>query len=279
MDNPSAPSILLPPCIGDYEQRHTTCDGDPAGDSYKDRRPCARRDECVGFRVYCTKTGHDTSKLRRSLTPARLMVLCSRMIETYAIVDGVPQAADGRQLLAQATEVTPASLAPAAPAPPPPTRGRKTRWKKRNHRPLSPEMLALHDHFVDVLRQRFPERKLVFGNRVVAKQGVFYYVDHRDGHYVSWYCKAAHGHDRPIAMLVFRPRTGTITVRLPVAVEEIEQHVAKATIKRLDLTPYKKVGSRFLTEALHQKAVGLGTIAEMLRVLYDRGVLHLADQR
>lgn len=168
-----------PTCVGEYEADDPECNGDGADDPH----PCTWCDRCGGFKAHLTKTGErrnkwvwDTGELS-TLEPFEFEAQCSQWVELYEVVDGL-SAAEKVQI----------------------------------------EKLPLDDLFNVFLAYLVAEV-----DREYAPPGVFvlpgqlYLQDHRARHqYVTVYCRARRGCDKPLARVATRRKAKALQIRLPV---------------------------------------------------------------
>lgn len=168
-----------PTCVGEYETDDPECNGDGADDPH----PCTWRDQCGGFKAHLAQSGQqrsiwvgDSGELV-TLEPFEFKGECDKWVELYEVVDGLSAA--------EKTEI---------------------------------EKLPLDDLFDVFLAYLVAEV-----DREYAPPGVFvlpgqlYLQDHRTQHqYVTVYCRARRGCDKPLARVATRRKAKALQIRLPV---------------------------------------------------------------
>lgn len=264
-----------PACVGHFDAQDVICNGDPQGASVEERAPCAWRNRCAGLQILCEETGQASEIIVASLAYPALVALCETKIREHHLEDGLP-----RPTKQERREATAASSPPVEEvrerksnkrrvAP----RAKHDRYKKTGNE-LPDDAKALHDHFEQVLRDFFPERRFGTGKRVLIKPGTFYPIDRVAGsQYVSWYCTVAKGRDIALACVRVKPRILRADIQLTVSVEELRKFLGAKTFKKLSPCDFKDGQFKLLCKRLDREGIAL--CAETIRKLAETDILVL----
>ncbi len=167
-----------PSCVGNYERGDSECDSNDA-----DPYPCAWRDKCGAFKAHLSKSRSNASRWINgdgslAVSLQSFNESTHRWIQVYDIVDGL-----------SSTEST------------------KTR------------SVGLDELFELFLSNLVNEVSRDFAKPgALASPDQLYLRDHRQRHgYVTIYCRARNGHDKPLARIRSRPRDKVLEVWLPVS--------------------------------------------------------------
>lgn len=264
-----------PPCVGTYEQEHVQCDGDAAADSFEERSPCAWRDRCVALQLYSLEHDKEPEEVVAAQDLNGLVQLCDTYVEKHGIERG--RTAEERvDEEPSSEEVIMPPVSKKRRVPPQRKNGPKKRRARLNQ--IGEDMAQLHAHFVDQLRERFPDRRFANGARVLVRPGTFYPIDRTEGSaYISWYCTTERGRDAAIACVRFKPGLGTVDIELPVELDRLQGALGKRTFKRLNAKPIHD--GQFRTLCMHLDLEGVGLCVESIRRMVDDGILRLPETR
>lgn len=168
-----------PTCVGDYDHGDSECDGDET-----DPRPCTWRDKCGAFKAHLETSGERRTKwvigegYLTTVEPFEFEHLCHEWIERFAVVDGLP----------------------------------KTKAAELAKLPIDDLFTVFLAHLVAEVGRDYARPG------VLALPGQLYLRDHRKQHgYVTIYCRSRRGHDKPLARVKARRKTGALEIRLPVS--------------------------------------------------------------
>jgi hypothetical protein len=263
----------IPPCAGTYEAGHTTCDGDPKGATEADRMVCQWRNRCAALQIYCAERNVDPQGLLVSLPRDQLVKVTADYVVRHQIVDGKPGGKANKAAKAKSNKTPPEPREPAKPKPPI-LKGKHRSRKRSGIGPLTGDIAALYQCWLDAMKLSFPDRRFATGLRVLAKAGTLYPVDRLDStNYIAWYSLAREGRDPPVAKLVFKPRLVRVDVMLPVTVSDLERLLGQRAFKKL--RPETQEWGSFLCVCRNLDAERVQLCAEVIRRLVDVGRIDL----
>lgn len=143
---------------------------------------CTWRDRCGALKTYLKRSKQGVGRWLE-LEGWEIRRWCDQWIEAYEIENGLPK-----------NEKPPTAVA---------------------------DLREAFDRLVEYLKTNAHQVGRQFAEDRLALPGDLYLVDHMDkARYVAIYARAHQGHDRPVVRIRFKPRAGSVELRLPVEAAE-----------------------------------------------------------
>jgi len=276
----------MPPCVGQYERGDETCDGEPEHEDPDQSEPCLWRNHCAAFQIYLRESKKTTDDLVE-------IQLCEvdGVEDHYAIAKQ-----DATEFMKELDKVIRrwgirGGLSKRDPSKVTPRKHmiRSAKGRRKNKRlprdcsqsAATEALVALSirnrldcykifEHFRAALLEQIPY-KYPKGSQALLP-GRLYTSDRRKkSKYMSIYVRTSSGRDQPLALVLFKPRTGLVDVLTPLRATEWKG-VSQAELKQLHLAPH--VDGFFTSRASDHDKDGARFVAQVYGRMIREGRLN-----
>lgn len=257
--------MQIPRCFGEYDPEDKICRGDPNSDVKSERAPCAFRDRCVAFEMYCKKNrekppqhvkyvGEDGEEYGELIKPESLIPALDRLVSVHEIVNGKIRRknpkAKAKRILTKDHQVSAGKSK---------TKTSQKIAAKSAREALEPSRVEVGDLARWYLKRLGEKAGIeVAPTQVEAEPGQFYIVDRTDtSNYLALYLKREGGGRLPVTNALFRPRHECLEVRLAcefgsldIPGVTLEDHTGKDGAFKIRVRNLKRAGLSLVADAV-----------------------------
>ena len=257
-------------CVGGWEKRDVTCNGNKKGKTKRDRSPCAWKKRCKEFTKYLNtnkKKPSDFLIVSEDEDGESFAVPKKGLTEFKAFCDKLVDKGKKKKSV-QTDKPDARKLGPSDSTKRAAAKALKVRAKDRRK-----ALMGIFTEFKSTLSSSLKRVEFAVPGAVVMP-GELYLINRIDtSGYISLYCKVLKGRDIPIVS--FRVETASLTfdAKIPLTVEELEKSISKSSFRML--SPKQEVIGRFKTIAGHLSQEKMILLAEVIAKLISNGKIAL----